>query len=167
MSTSQSPTNHIASVDFFHKWTLYTISSHLAFAIDHRVWKTGLPVRSAVLNPYAGRLVVGWVTTSESLLLIVFDLFCFLEMSIPLSIHIVARYLGIRLFLVGYRDYIICFFPYFLAISTAPKSNSNGFVMIPSLRQVEILYHCALHSTSCAVRTSHLFQVYRPKMVRI
>ncbi|PYI15155.1 hypothetical protein BO99DRAFT_393319 [Aspergillus violaceofuscus CBS 115571] len=36
---------------------------------DHRVWKTGLPVRSAVLKPHAGRLVVGWVTTSESLLL--------------------------------------------------------------------------------------------------
>jgi len=99
--------------------------------------------------------------------LIVFDLFCFLEMSIPLSIHVVARYLGIRLFLVGYRDYIICFFPYFLAISTAQKSNSNGFVMIPSLRQVEILYHCASHSTSCAVRSCHLFQVYRPKLVRI
>ncbi|RAH46132.1 hypothetical protein BO95DRAFT_362010, partial [Aspergillus brunneoviolaceus CBS 621.78] len=37
-----------------------------------RVWKTGLPVRSAVLKPHAGRLVVGWVTTSESLLLYVF-----------------------------------------------------------------------------------------------
>ncbi|RAK80142.1 hypothetical protein BO72DRAFT_456406 [Aspergillus fijiensis CBS 313.89] len=32
------------------------------------VWKTGLPVRSAVLKPHAGGLVVGWVTTSESLL---------------------------------------------------------------------------------------------------
>ncbi|RAH85144.1 hypothetical protein BO86DRAFT_305825, partial [Aspergillus japonicus CBS 114.51] len=39
-----------------------------------RVWKTGLPVRSAVLKPHAGRLVVGWVTTSESLLLYVFAL---------------------------------------------------------------------------------------------
>ncbi|KAM5462492.1 putative cardiolipin synthase (CMP-forming) [Microsporum audouinii] len=29
-------------------------------------WKTELPVRSAVLKPLAGRLVVGWVTTSES-----------------------------------------------------------------------------------------------------
>ncbi|KAI2711953.1 hypothetical protein CBS147332_5589 [Penicillium roqueforti] len=33
------------------------------------VWKTGLPVRSAVLKPHAGELVVGWVTTSESSLL--------------------------------------------------------------------------------------------------
>ena len=49
----------------------------MLLAIDHRIWKTGLPVRSAVLKPYAGRLVVGWVTTSESLLLIVFD-FCVL-----------------------------------------------------------------------------------------
>ena len=44
---------------------------------DHRVWKTGLPVRSAVLKPHAGRLVVGWVTTSESLLLYVFALIFF------------------------------------------------------------------------------------------
>jgi hypothetical protein len=35
--------------------------------------KTGLPVRSAILKPCAGRLVVGWVTTSEYRLLIVFD----------------------------------------------------------------------------------------------
>ncbi|PYI31606.1 hypothetical protein BP00DRAFT_343555, partial [Aspergillus indologenus CBS 114.80] len=42
---------------------------------NHRVWKIGLPVRSAVLKPHAGRLVVGWVTTSESLLLYVF---CFI-----------------------------------------------------------------------------------------
>ena len=42
---------------------------------DHRVWRTGLPVRSAVLKPHAGRLVVGWVTTSESLLLYVFAFF--------------------------------------------------------------------------------------------
>jgi hypothetical protein len=46
-------------------------------AIDHRTWKTGLPVRSAVLKPCAGRLVVGWVTTSEYLLLIVLLFFPF------------------------------------------------------------------------------------------
>ncbi|RAK83044.1 hypothetical protein BO79DRAFT_161873, partial [Aspergillus costaricaensis CBS 115574] len=46
---------------------------------DHRVWKTGLPVRSAVLKPHAGRLVVGWVTTSESLLLYVFYFFSMLS----------------------------------------------------------------------------------------
>src|ERR1700739_2448008 len=45
---------------------------------DHRVWKTGLPVRSAVLKPHAGRLVVGWVTTSESRLSYV-KYFCFLS----------------------------------------------------------------------------------------
>ena len=39
---------------------------------DHRVWRTGLPVRSAVLKPHAGRLVVWWVTTCESRLLYVF-----------------------------------------------------------------------------------------------
>ncbi|PLB53281.1 hypothetical protein P170DRAFT_352310, partial [Aspergillus steynii IBT 23096] len=44
-----------------------------------RVWRTGLPVRSAVLKPHAGRLVVGWVTTSESRLLYVFLFYqCFI-----------------------------------------------------------------------------------------
>ena len=45
----------------------------MSFAIDQRTWKAGLPVRSAVLKPRAGRLVVGWVTTSEYLLLIVLE----------------------------------------------------------------------------------------------
>ncbi|KAJ5394217.1 L-lysine 2-3-aminomutase [Penicillium crustosum] len=57
---------------------LYGRSAHLkqlgldSCTYDHRVWKTGLPVRSAVLKPHAGELVVGWVTTSESSLLYVF-----------------------------------------------------------------------------------------------
>ena len=42
------------------------------------MWKTGLPVRSAVLKPHAGELVVGWVTTSESSLLYVFVFYIFL-----------------------------------------------------------------------------------------
>jgi hypothetical protein len=54
-----------------HTFCLYERS----FAIGHRTWKTGLPVRSVVLKPCAGRLVVGWVTTSEYLLLIVFGFF--------------------------------------------------------------------------------------------
>jgi hypothetical protein len=54
---------------FMCKYILQTMTT--SSAIDHRTWKTGLPVRSAVLKPCAGRLVVGWVTTSEYLLLIV------------------------------------------------------------------------------------------------
>jgi hypothetical protein len=50
---------------------IVNVSSYFP-AIDHRTWNTGLPVRSAILKPCAGRLVVGWVTTSEYLLLIVF-----------------------------------------------------------------------------------------------
>ena len=41
--------------------------------------KPGLPVRSVVLKLHAGRLVVGWVTTSESRLSIVFVFFFWLE----------------------------------------------------------------------------------------
>jgi hypothetical protein len=50
------------------------LSSSKQSTYDHRVWKTGFPVRSAVLKPHAGELVVGWVTTSESSLLYVFGL---------------------------------------------------------------------------------------------
>ncbi|KAJ5673897.1 hypothetical protein N7462_009336 [Penicillium macrosclerotiorum] len=52
---------------------------------DHRVWRTGLPVRSAVLKPHAGRLVVGWVTTSKSLLLYVFWYFFYFSYPVCLS----------------------------------------------------------------------------------
>jgi hypothetical protein len=45
---------------------------------DHRLEKIGHPVRSAVLKLQIGRLVVGWVTTSEYLLLYVFA-FCFCQ----------------------------------------------------------------------------------------
>ncbi|PYI27318.1 phosphatidyl synthase [Aspergillus indologenus CBS 114.80] len=34
---------------------------------DHRVWKTGLPVRSAVLKPHAGRLVVGYLVAGTTI----------------------------------------------------------------------------------------------------
>ena len=42
-----------------------------AFTYDHRLRRTGHPVRSAIHKPQIGRSVVGWVTTSESLLLYV------------------------------------------------------------------------------------------------
>ena len=42
---------------------------------DHRLRRIGHPVRSAIHKPQIGRLVVGWVTTSEYLLLYVFDFF--------------------------------------------------------------------------------------------
>ena len=65
---------------------------------DHREWRTGLPVRSAVLKPLAGRLVVGWVTTSESRLLYVFIffIFCivFFCLCSPRSISAVLHELG-------------------------------------------------------------------------
>ena len=54
---------------------LTTLSEEYNDTYDHRVWKTGLPVRSAVLKPHAGELVVGWVTTSESSLLYVLFIF--------------------------------------------------------------------------------------------
>ena len=44
---------------------------------DHRQRRTRGPVCSPIDKPLTGRLVVGWVTTSEHRLLYVFVLFCF------------------------------------------------------------------------------------------
>ena len=46
---------------------------------DHRLRRIGHPVRSAIHKPQIGRLVVGWVTTSEYLLLYVFAFFVFAQ----------------------------------------------------------------------------------------
>ena len=78
----QPPRPRFASMVLDFSLPIFTTYSSVTFAIDHRIMKIGLPVRSAVLKHYAGRPVVGWVTTSESLLLIVFDFwwmwgFCF------------------------------------------------------------------------------------------
>ena len=59
-------------------WLCYSPDTY-----DHRVWRTGLPVRSAVLKPHAGQLVVWWVTTCESWLLYVFVFVqCFRQVSL-------------------------------------------------------------------------------------
>jgi hypothetical protein len=56
---------------------LIKYSSQNTSTYDHRLRRTGHPVRSAKPKPEIGRLVVGWVTTSEYLLLYVFKvLFC-------------------------------------------------------------------------------------------
>jgi hypothetical protein len=46
---------------------------------DHRIMRARLPVRSAIFKHDTGRLVVKWVTISESLLLYVFLIFFFTE----------------------------------------------------------------------------------------
>jgi hypothetical protein len=62
-------------VSYFKKLRIFIASATFSSAIDHRTMKARLPVRSAILNHCVGRLVVGWVTTSESLLLIVLHFF--------------------------------------------------------------------------------------------
>jgi hypothetical protein len=47
-------------------------NKQVPFTYDHRLRNIGHPVRSAIHKPQIGRLVVGWVTTSEYLLLYVF-----------------------------------------------------------------------------------------------
>ena len=47
-----------------------------SFTYDHRILRTELPVRSAVLKQDTGGLVVRWVTTGEYPLLYVFGIFC-------------------------------------------------------------------------------------------
>ena len=57
-----------------HEYILWWIGQHDTY--DHRIMKIRLPVRSAIYKHDTGGLVVRWVTTSESLLLYVFALFC-------------------------------------------------------------------------------------------
>ena len=68
---------------------LYWKIQHYSYAIDHRRRKIEVPVRSPVLKPPADWLVVGWVTTSESQLLIVFVFVFALSIS-PFSLITVA-----------------------------------------------------------------------------
>ena len=51
---------------------IYNFRGSLTVTYDHRLKGTGHPVRSAIHKLEIGRSVVGWVTTSESLLLYVF-----------------------------------------------------------------------------------------------
>ena len=55
---------------------------------DHRLERIGHPVRSAIHKLQIGRLVVGWVTTSEYLLLYVFVSFVFSPFAMSLNILI-------------------------------------------------------------------------------
>jgi hypothetical protein len=55
----------------FILWDI-ALNSPLSVTYDHRLRRIGHPVRSAIHKPQIGRLVVGWVTTSEYLLLYVF-----------------------------------------------------------------------------------------------
>ena len=69
---STIPTHFIGLGVLTHTYFGYiSRKKYLPFTYDHRLWRTGLPVRSAVLKPQVGRLVVGWVTTSEYRLLYV------------------------------------------------------------------------------------------------
>ena len=54
---------------------------------DHRLERIGHPVRSAIHKLQIGRLVVGWVTTSEYLLLYVFVFFSFCSFILFLHIN--------------------------------------------------------------------------------
>jgi hypothetical protein len=59
----------------------------ISVTYDHRLRRIGHPVRSAIHKPQIGRLVVGWVTTSEYLLLYVFMFFLLLPMIVWLYIN--------------------------------------------------------------------------------
>jgi hypothetical protein len=59
-----------ATIEFFSQDIV--LNSPFTVTYDHRLRRIGHPVRSAIHKPQIGRLVVGWVTTSEYLLLYVF-----------------------------------------------------------------------------------------------
>ncbi len=76
-SHNATPAHRSGSTPFQLQST--ALSTPLARTIctyDHRYWKTRDPVRSPIDKPVTARLVVGSVTTSESLVLYVFVSFC-------------------------------------------------------------------------------------------
>ena len=67
--------NLTSSRDFVINNVVYKYMQGCKSTYDHRLVRTGHPVRSAILKHQIGRSVVGWVTTSEYPLLYVFVLF--------------------------------------------------------------------------------------------
>ena len=64
---------------------------NLTITYGHRWWKSEGPVRSPVLKPSTGRLVVRWVTTSGYLLLYVFDI-CHLAGTAEIFAHHTCKF---------------------------------------------------------------------------
>jgi hypothetical protein len=79
----------------------------ITLTYDHRLRNTGHPVRSAIHKPQIGRLVVGWVTTSEYLLLYVFffslDFFVELGYSAQTPEHPTSAFLLVQGFICRYK----------------------------------------------------------------
>ena len=63
------------------------LRSSTTVTYDHRLVRTGHPVRSAILKHQIGRSVVEWVTVSESLLLYVLAFFLALWILVELSLE--------------------------------------------------------------------------------
>ena len=57
--------------------TLYALLGFQPVTYDHRRLRTRDPVRSPIDKQAIARLVLGWVTTGESLVLYVFGSFCY------------------------------------------------------------------------------------------
>ena len=76
----------VLSVVHITTWESYTDLQATASTYGHRYWKARDPVRSPLVKPVIGGLVVGSVTTSEYPLLYVFD---FWQMPIKLAFLII------------------------------------------------------------------------------
>jgi hypothetical protein len=75
------------------------LNSEFAVTYDHRLRRTGHPVRSAIHKPQIGRLVVGWVTTSEYLLLyVLFFLPFFCRLCLLVVVRVVVARICIMVF---------------------------------------------------------------------
>jgi hypothetical protein len=79
---------------------------------DHRLEGIGHPVRSAILKLQIGRLVVGWVTTSEYLLLYVFAFVFFAFLPVYPTCH--HHYHLRQLFIPYHTLYCFNFLFYFI-----------------------------------------------------
>ena len=84
---------------------------------DHRLKRIGHPVRSAIHKLQIGRLVVGWVTTSESLLLyVLFSLFFGGLVTGKSRFRFVYRCLFFSRCMMGFGNVALCVFVFCLSV---------------------------------------------------
>ena len=96
-----------------------------AFTYDHTHWRTRDPVRSPIDKSVRARLVVGSVTTSESLVLYVFFAPYLLSPSLSISVSIVFFFPPphYRFFIILLLDVPKCFFGFITCALTSSSRN--------------------------------------------
>ena len=111
---------------------LYNFNLALTGTYDHRLWRTGHPVRSAIHKPQIGRLVVGSVTTSEYLLLYVFaNILCLLRkdlLTLSLTSRTIPGYQRVIILPLAVPRFRLCSRSWQLRVGEGRMQRANGII---------------------------------------